>query len=79
MRRPRGEYTVSLWNKRVLEAPTSEDALVIARALRIEGDREARKLAEQIEKPCRAALWYIVSVKHNLLNRARFSATDKRR
>jgi hypothetical protein len=48
--------THALWNKRLLEKPTPEDALVIARALRIEGDREARKLAEQIEKACRAAL-----------------------
>lgn len=46
----------ALWNKRMLEEPTQEDALVIARSLRIEGDREARKLAEQIEKACRAAL-----------------------
>jgi hypothetical protein len=48
--------TRALWNKRMLEEPTREDALVVARALRIEGDREARKLAEQIEKACRAAL-----------------------
>jgi hypothetical protein len=48
--------TQALWNKRMLDEPTQEDALVIARALRIEGDREARKLAEQIEKACRAAL-----------------------
>jgi hypothetical protein len=46
----------ALWNKRMLDEPTQEDALVIARALRIEGDREARRLAEQIEKACRAAL-----------------------
>ncbi len=51
------EYgTRALWNKRMLEEPTQEDALVIARALRIEGDREARKLAEQIEKACRVSL-----------------------
>ena len=51
------EYgTQALWNKRMLEKPTQEDALVIARALRIEGNREARKLAEQIEQVCRAAL-----------------------
>ncbi len=50
------EYrTQALWNKRVLENPTPEDALVIARALRIEGDREARSLAEEIERACRAA------------------------
>jgi hypothetical protein len=46
----------ALWNKRMLEKPTPDDALVIARALRIEGGREARKLAEQIEKACRATL-----------------------
>ena len=51
------EYgTRALWNKRLLEAPTPEDALVVARALRIEGDREARRLAEQIERACHAAL-----------------------
>ena len=56
-RRAFAEYgTQALWNKRMLEEPTQDDALVIARALRIEGDREARKLAEQIEKACRAAL-----------------------
>ena len=46
----------ALWNKRCLDTPTREDALVVARALRIEGDREARLLAEQIEQACRAAV-----------------------
>ena len=46
----------ALWNKRLLDEPTTADALVVARALRIEGDREARQLAEQIEQACRAAL-----------------------
>jgi hypothetical protein len=56
-RRAFAEYgTQALWNKRLLDAPTQEDALVVARALRIEGDREARRLAEQIEQACRAAL-----------------------
>ena len=56
-RRAFAEYRIqALWNKRLLETPTPEDALVIARALRIEGDRDARLLAEQIEKACRAAL-----------------------
>jgi hypothetical protein len=56
-RRAFTEYgTHALWNKRCLEAPTFEDALVVARALRIEGDREARRLAEQIEQACRAAI-----------------------
>ena len=55
-RRAFTEYgTLALWNKRMLEKPTPDDALVIARALRIEGNREARKLAEQIEKVCGAA------------------------
>ena len=56
-RRAFAEYGAqALWNKRMLEEPKPDDGLVIARALRIEGDREARKLAEQIEKACRAAL-----------------------
>jgi hypothetical protein len=56
-RRAFAEYgTRALWNKRLIEQPTPEDALVVARALRIEGDRAARRLAEQIEKACRAAL-----------------------
>ena len=55
-RRAFAEYgTQALWNKRMVEKPTKEDALVIARALRIEGDRQARILAEQIENACRAA------------------------
>jgi len=50
------EYgTQALWNKRMLDRPTPEDALVVARALRIEGDRAARRIAEQIEDACRAA------------------------
>ena len=55
-RRAFAEYgTRALWNKRQLETPTPADALVVARALRVEGDREARRLAEQIERLCRAA------------------------
>ena len=55
-RRAFAEYrTRALWNKRELGAPTAEDALVVARALRIEGNREARRLAERIERACRAA------------------------
>ena len=45
----------ALWNKRELETPTPADALVVARALRVEGNREARRLAEQIERACHAA------------------------
>ncbi len=40
----------ALWNKKLLDDPSPEHALVIARALRIEGDRGARKLAEEIEQ-----------------------------
>jgi hypothetical protein len=48
--------THALWNKRLLDTPEPEDALVVARALRIEGNREARRLAEKIEQACRAAI-----------------------
>ena len=46
----------ALWNIRAFETPTSEDALVVARALRVEGDMQARFLAEEIERACRAAV-----------------------
>ncbi len=39
----------ALWNKRQLANPTPADALVVARALRAEGDLNARRLAEAIE------------------------------
>ena len=56
-RRAFAEYGArALWNKRLLEEPTPDDALVVARALRVEGNREARRLAEQIEQACRAAI-----------------------
>jgi hypothetical protein len=56
-RRAFAEYgTRALWNKRELEQPTPADALVVARALRVEGNRDARRLAEQIERACRAAI-----------------------
>jgi len=46
----------ALWNMRELEHPTREEALAITRSLRVEGDLNARRLAEQIEQACRAAL-----------------------
>ena len=50
------EYGVhALWNLRAFDDPTPGDALVVARALRIEGDLVARRLAEQIEQACHAA------------------------
>jgi hypothetical protein len=47
---------LALWNVRELEEPTCEDALAITWSLRVEGDMNARRLAEQIEKACRAAV-----------------------
>jgi hypothetical protein len=46
----------ALWNVRELEHPTPEEALIVTRSLRIEGDLNARFLAEQIEQACRAAV-----------------------
>lgn len=40
---------IALWNARELDQPTRQDILTTARVLRIEGNLEARKLAEQIE------------------------------
>jgi hypothetical protein len=51
------EYgTHALWNVRELEHPTPEEAVTITRSLRIEGNLNARRLAEQIERACRAAV-----------------------
>jgi hypothetical protein len=36
--------------------PTPADALAITRSLRVEGNLQARRLAEQIEQACRAAV-----------------------
>ena len=50
------DYRVhALWNIRELEHPTPEEAMTITRSLRIEGNLNARRLAEQIEQACRAA------------------------
>jgi hypothetical protein len=48
--------THALWNVREHEHPTPEDAMAITRNLRIEGNLQARSLAEQIERACRAAV-----------------------
>jgi hypothetical protein len=56
-RRAFEEYGASaLWSSRPVPDPTCEDALAITRSLRVEGDLKARRLAEQIEKACRAAV-----------------------
>ena len=47
--------TLALWNLRLLESPGADDARVVARALRNEGNLKARRLAEEIEQACDAA------------------------
>jgi len=44
-----------LWNRQPVADPTPGDALAIARALRREGDMNARRLAEDIEAAAHAA------------------------
>ena len=44
----------ALWNIREIETPRIEDVLSIARPLRIEGNMDARRLAEKIERLARA-------------------------
>ena len=47
---------LALWSSRPAANPTAADALAITGSLTVEGDRNARRLAEQIEAACRAAL-----------------------
>ncbi len=44
----------ALWNMRPVEQPTLADALSITKALRTHGRMDGRRLAERIEKLCRA-------------------------
>ncbi|MEP6535335.1 MAG: hypothetical protein ABJF23_08470 [Bryobacteraceae bacterium] len=46
----------ALWSSRPVPNPTTADALAITQSLRVEGSMQARQLAEQIERACRAAL-----------------------
>jgi hypothetical protein len=48
--------TSALWSSKPVPDPTPADALAITHSLRVEGNLEARLLAEQIERLCRAAL-----------------------
>lgn len=48
--------TRALWNWRQIEQPTIAQALTVADSLRIEGNKQARALAVQIEEACRAAI-----------------------
>ena len=43
---------MALWNVRQLPNPAPEDALAITRSLSIEGNMNARRLAERIERAC---------------------------
>jgi len=45
----------ALWNRAPAKEPTAQDALVVANVLRVEGNLAARRLAEDIERACRAA------------------------
>lgn len=45
---------LALWSLRPVEQPTKADALAITRALRTHGTMAGRRLAEQIERLCRA-------------------------
>jgi hypothetical protein len=46
--------SVALWNMRPVQEPTPADALAITQALRTHGRMDGRRLAERIEKLCRA-------------------------
>lgn len=46
----------ALWSSAPVPNPTPEDALAITRSLRVEGNLQARRLAEQIEQVCRAVV-----------------------
>jgi hypothetical protein len=50
---------LALWSSRPALDPTVADALAITHSLRVEGDRNARALAERIEQACRAALYSV--------------------
>ena len=47
-------WTSTLWSSKPVPDPTPADALAITRSLRVEGNLEARRLAEKIEQACRA-------------------------
>ena len=46
----------ALWSSKPVEHPTVASALSITESLRVEGNLDARRLAERIEGACRAAL-----------------------
>ena len=46
----------ALWSSRPVSEPTPADALAITHSLKVEGNLQARRLAEQIEQACRASV-----------------------
>jgi hypothetical protein len=46
----------ALWSSRSIPNPTLASVLAITESLRVEGNLDARRLAERIEAACRAAL-----------------------
>jgi hypothetical protein len=48
--------SAALWSSKPVADPTPADALAITYSLRVEGNLQARRLAEEIEHACRAAL-----------------------
>ena len=52
----RNSGAMAIWSSRQLPNPTPADALTITRSLRVEGNLAARRLAERIERACRAAV-----------------------
>ena len=57
----------ALWNIKQMDEPTVAQALAITRQLRIEGDMNARRLAEQIEQMARAH--FQTAIRHPLVHR----------
>jgi len=47
---------LALWSSKPVPDPTPADALAITYSLRVEGNLQARQLAEQIEQACRTAV-----------------------
>ncbi len=45
----------ALWSSRPVDHPTDADALAVTESLRVEGNLDARRLAERLEVLCRAA------------------------
>ena len=51
-RRAFEEFGAALWSSKPVPDPTPADALAITHTLRVDGNLQARRLAEQIEQAC---------------------------